>query len=305
MGNVDANGRAGAGGEFAAQATNWATPTASENANRTTQMAPSHGARENRKGHGIVLAGQVGSWPTPRTDEHQQKNSQDNGMSTSRMAMLWPTPDANAGKRGTEPPEALELRHSKSGAGTSVLQTSAEYWPTPDTGHERTNRSPSPNAATRPNFALAASRWPTPTCGDAESAGGAGSIAAGNRRPTLSSTTEWPTPANRDYRTPNTKTGEERGRETKGEQLPNFVAHHFFSPQDHETPDGPPSSSVMPTLRLRLSPIFGAWLMGWPLTWVIAEPHASSASVTASWRQALASLLSSYCGEPERGWRDR
>jgi hypothetical protein len=32
----------------------WATPTASENSNRTTKMAPSHG-----NGHGIVLAGQA------------------------------------------------------------------------------------------------------------------------------------------------------------------------------------------------------------------------------------------------------
>lgn len=36
------------------QADQWATPTASENANRTTQIAPSHG-----KTHGLVLAGQA------------------------------------------------------------------------------------------------------------------------------------------------------------------------------------------------------------------------------------------------------
>lgn len=45
----------GAGGiPLPAQAEPWATPTASENANRTTKMAPSHG-----EGHGIVLAGQA------------------------------------------------------------------------------------------------------------------------------------------------------------------------------------------------------------------------------------------------------
>lgn len=316
------------------QTTTWATPTASENANRTTQPAPSHGARIDGRGHGHVLAGQASGWPsprvsdgtkggpnmrgskgdqmlpsmaahwpTPRADEHQQQNSQDAGMSTSRMAMLWPTPDASRG--GTETPEQIAARRTRSGAGSPPLQTAATFWPTPDTGHERTNRSASPGAATRPNFALAASRWPTPTCGDSESAGGAGSIAAGNRRPTLSSTTEWPTPASRDYRTPNSKTGEERGRETKGEQLPNFVAHHFFLPQDLAIPDGPTSSIAPPTLRLRLSPIFGAWLMGWPLTWVIAEPHASNALGTALFRLRLASHLSNYCGEPERGWRDR
>ncbi len=42
------------------QASQWATPTSSDNSNRTTKMAPSHG-----NGHGKVLAGQACTWPTP------------------------------------------------------------------------------------------------------------------------------------------------------------------------------------------------------------------------------------------------
>lgn len=42
------------------QATMWATPVASPNANRMTKAAPSHG-----NSHGHVLAGQAASWPTP------------------------------------------------------------------------------------------------------------------------------------------------------------------------------------------------------------------------------------------------
>jgi hypothetical protein len=38
-------------------------------------------------------------------------------------------------------------------------------------------------------------------------------------------TQEWPTPANRDYRSPNLKPYGERGGQTKGEQLSNFVEH--------------------------------------------------------------------------------
>lgn len=44
----------------------WATPTSSDNSNRTTQMAPSHG-----NGHGIVLAGQACQWATPTARDHK------------------------------------------------------------------------------------------------------------------------------------------------------------------------------------------------------------------------------------------
>lgn len=38
--------------------------------------------------------------------------------------------------------------------------------------------------------------------------------------------------------------------------------------------------------------------MGWPSTWVIAEPHASSALATESWRSALQQRLSCLLDEP-------
>jgi hypothetical protein len=149
----------------------------------------------------------------------------------------------------------------------------------------------------------------------------------------------WPTPASRDYRSPNALNREDRGGGSKGEQLPNFVAHHWPTPtaallndgehpdqwqaradrikergingngagmpltvaahlsclpQDQPTPDGPTSSPQPRTSRLRLSPIFGAWLMGWPLTWAIAEPHASSALATALWHSRLQQQLSFF-----------
>lgn len=73
------------------------------------------------------------------------------------------------------------------------------------------------------------------------------------------------------------------------DQLANFVA---FSPLVQATRDGQESSPETPTSRQHLNPLFGAWLMGWPSTWVIAEPHASSASATALWRSALQQHLS-------------
>ncbi len=50
--------------------------------------------------------------------------------------------------------------------------------------------------------------------------------------------------------------------------------------------------------RKALNPMFGSWLMGWISTWVIAEPHASSALATASWRRRQALHLSCLLGEP-------
>lgn len=83
------------------------------------------------------------------------------------------------------------------------------------------------------------------------------------------------------------------------DQLANFVAHTplDFLPLAQPTRDGQESLPSDPSLRRHLNPLFGAWLMGWPSTWAIAEPHASSALETALFRSALQSHLSRLCGE--------
>ncbi len=79
------------------------------------------------------------------------------------------------------------------------------------------------------------------------------------------------------------------------DQLANFVA---FSPLAQATRDGETSSTNSPKSPRHLNPLFGAWLMGWPSTWVIAEPHALSALETVLWRRQLALRLSFLLGEP-------
>ena len=67
------------------QGEQWATPTSSENSNRTTQRAPSHG-----KSHGEVLAGQAAdwepkeTWPTPAARDAKGENGEngENHMAT-------------------------------------------------------------------------------------------------------------------------------------------------------------------------------------------------------------------------------
>jgi len=80
------------------------------------------------------------------------------------------------------------------------------------------------------------------------------------------------------------------------DQLANFAA---FSPLAQQIPDGPSSSMLTPTSRRHLSPLFASWLMGWPSTWVIADPLACDASAMESYRFRLQQHLSCLLGEPE------
>jgi DNA (cytosine-5)-methyltransferase 1 len=78
----------------------------------------------------------------------------------------------------------------------------------------------------------------------------------------------FPTPAARDYRTPNKRTYQERSETKKGEQLQNFVEHRFLSSLPVPAiQDGPPFSESVPISRRRLNPRFVEWLMGFPIGW--------------------------------------
>lgn len=85
------------------------------------------------------------------------------------------------------------------------------------------------------------------------------------------------------------------------DQLANFVA---YSPLVQQTTDGPKSSPLTPTSRRLLNPVFASWLMGWPSTWVIADPRACAASEMASYRCRLQQQLSCLLGERESSTRE-
>lgn len=85
------------------------------------------------------------------------------------------------------------------------------------------------------------------------------------------------------------------------DQLANFVA---YSPLAQQIADGPTSLPRTPTSRRLLNPLFGAWLMGWPSTWVIADPRACDASAMASYRSRLQQQLSCLLGELESSTRE-
>lgn len=174
----------------------------------------------------------------------------------------------------------------------ATSESACSSWPTPDTGHERSNRSPSPGAVDRPTIALAASKWTTPQAHDITERGSGQqpTSKAGNACLARDART-WPTPAGRDAKGENseihaTLTG---GGRKHMDQLPNFVA---YSPQVQAIRDGQTSSEADQTSpRRRLNPNFAEWLMGWPPGWSIADQTACDASETALWRCRLQSQL--------------
>lgn len=109
--------------------------------------------------------------------------------------------------------------------------------------------------------------------------------------------THWPTPASRDYRTPNSEQSQASRSHTGGEQLPNFVEHHFSHPV-LSTLDGRPLSRTVRTLPRRLNPAFGCWLMGWPIWWTNPALTNCVRSEMESYHCRLQWHLSSLCGAP-------
>jgi len=109
---------------------------------------------------------------------------------------------------------------------------------------------------------------------------------------------QWATPANRDYRTPNATSFQERSESTKGEQLVNQIEHNFLPPDQKQTGDESRKCSTR-----RLNPAFVCWLMGVPWFWTRAEPINSAAAEMDAYRCKLRSLLSSLCGERESSAR--
>lgn len=103
MRGTDHTGKIGGGGEFAKQATQWATPD-----------APNAGGPRSRQGsighgHQVTVAEQAERWQTPATDSFRSRGGdRKNEMGLDQQARFFPTPQAadakmvKGGKRGPE-----------------------------------------------------------------------------------------------------------------------------------------------------------------------------------------------------------
>ena len=290
-------GRAGSAGHGGV----WLTPNVPNGGRSVSaEMVASKGMTEDGEKHTVGLESQTRHWATPdcNTSTRCQHNSQDSGMALSAMTQQWPTPNAHDGRR-----PGADLK-STQGAN---LSRDAAIWPTPR-ATDGTKGGPN-QAGSKGDLMLpsAAAQWPTPMAQDSESAGSANA----NMTTLFRATQQWPTPASRDYRTPNSESLEARGGGSKGEQLPNFVQHHF-SPLVQPTPFGATSSvpvvsvhgsELSPTTkpehvlgRLRLNPAFACWLMGWPSWWTNPGLTNCARPAMALYRCRLQWHLSSLCG---------
>lgn len=229
---------------------------------------------------------------------------------------MWTTPDVCSGSRDMSKidPQAQRCAATKrtTGLPTEAAYWAAPMWMTPTTqsakgvDYQRVNGK---NVLILDGQAKALmEQWPTPRATDGTKGG---PNQAGSKGDLMlpSAAAQWPTPASRDYRTPNSKSLADRGQGTKGEQLPNFVQHHF-SPQGHPTLSGATSSvpvvsvhgsELSPTTRpervlgrLRLNPAFACWLMGWPIWWTNPALTSCARAEMASYRRRLGAHLS-YC----------
>ncbi len=217
-------------------------------------------------------------------------------------AQQWPTPDASVANDGEGLSTWLARRErvkatAKNGNGmgtplTIAVQMHCTHWPTPRAEEREQHNSQDAGMA----LSAMARQWPTPRATDGTE-GGPNQTGSRADLTCSSAAAQWPTPASRDYRTPNSQTLLERGGGGKGEQLPNFVEHHFSHPV-LSTLDGRPLSPTARTLPRRLNPAFACWLMGWPIWWTNPALTSCAKSAMASYRYKLQWHLSSLCGEP-------
>lgn len=264
-------------------------------------------AATGRVGAGGEFAKQATNWTMAKASDGEKGGPNMRGtkgdLQLPAQSTQWPTPTAALMNDGEDPAQwqarADRLKAAgKNGNGAGMpLTVASAAWPTPSQRDGDARRAPT--RADSPAWQNKVAR---------------GSVnAAGMLSDDLnSSAANWPTPAARDYRTPNSTSYQDRSGTSKGEQLVNFVAHHF-SPPARLTEPGQTSSpqprgslqlsasksSAMPRpLSRRLNPFFVEWLMGWPLGWTstTAQP-VSSASATEWYRCRLQLHLSSLFGE--------
>ena len=212
----------------------------------------------NHPGATDSLTGATRNWSTASAHDGRRPGSDatsTQGANLKRDVETWKTPHGmsnrdSAGKVG--------------GCGGGEFGKQANNWATPQEhyrhqGSEKNANRPKDKGGQR-NLTDDVMLWQTPAMDSFRSRGG-------DRKDEMGLDQQarfFPTPASRDYRTPNKKALSDRGGGSKGEQLQNFVEH------SHQVPviqDGPQSSESGQTSRRRLNPQFVEWLMGFPIGW--------------------------------------
>lgn len=212
-----------------------------------------------------------GTWPRSGFVSHGRaceltmwaRLTKGNGSSSS----AWPTPDAQLMNDG-ESPESFEARRQRNRA-----------------------KGYNGNGQGTP-LAMAARMWPTATAQDAASTAARNySTESGRHSGTTltDATRNWATPNARDHK------GMDLPSRNGGTSLAEQTERGRFSHRVQSTHDGRELSPTARTLRLRLNPAFGCWLMGWPSWWTNVGPTACARSEMASYLSRLRSLCDACC----------
>ena len=256
-----------------------------------SKNAPLPASWENWPTAGGTQSGSLFLRPTwaPATGAH--------GGSASPGAGKWDTPDTMP----EAPNSGSNRRTQPAGLGNQARAVMSQQWPTPN-AHDGRRPGADLKSTQGGNLNRDAVMWMTPSVSNSQGNEYTRDRGQpGMERLTLTGQAQqWPTPASRDYRKPNSQSLQERGQGSKGEQLPNFVEHHF-SPPVLSTIDGRPLSPTDRTLPLRLNPAFACWLMGWPIWWTNPALTNCARLEMALYRCRLQWHLSSLCGVPLEG----
>ena len=145
-------------------------------------------------------------------------------------------------------------------------------------------------------LAMAARMWPTATAQDAASTAARNYSTESGRH---SGTTL--TDATRNWATQNARAhkGMDLPSRNGGTSLAEQTERGRFSHRVQSTHDGRELSPTGRTLRPRLNPVFGCWLMGWPSWWTNVGPTACARSEMASYLSRLRSLCEIFCADWE------
>lgn len=188
------------------------------------------------------------SWPSPDTGcsitGHGSRgaaaaNGHQSGQDLERKTEEWRTPDVP--KTG-----GVRTRTTSRDAGHQVtIAEQTEQWQTPRTMGGGNKLDPATvarkgmdaNGVKRTvDLANQVELWPTPNTRDAEETARhtttTGVMHSGTTL--VDAIRQWPTPASRDSRDPNARTRLERHDNLKGEQLPNFIEHHWRTPNTRD-----------------------------------------------------------------------
>lgn len=206
----------------------------------------------------------------------------------------WPRSGSVADGRACELP-TLAPRTNANGCSSSA-------WPTPGAGLHNDGESPESFLQRQQKWegkyhnsiplGVAAKMWPTTTTMDAESAGRhstqTGVMHSGT---TLTDAIRsWAQPNARDHK------GCDLPSRHGGTSLAEQTQRGRFSHRDQAPPSGPGSLPSTRSSPLRLNPVFGCWLMGWPTWWTNTEPTACARSEMASYLSRLRSQCAAFSG---------